>query len=267
MRWDQRLREAAQGAKTAASRCGVKVGIVATGAVLAFGDIDRPVASPAPTLTERVVSSAPTPDAQPVNLVAIRAATADSQPKLDSGIQHRLIDKWIERLTASNSLQKSLDRMTKYEPMITTKLEARQMPRDLIYLAMIESNFDPKARSKARAVGLWQFMSPTARRFGLKVGSKVDERTNPSRSTDAALTYLSKLYDRFGSWYLAAAAYNSGEGTVSRALERVTGKTKGTDHDFFKIAPALPKETRDYVPKLIATTRIANNPEKYGLGD
>jgi hypothetical protein len=112
---------------------------------------------------------------------------------------------------------------------------------------------------------MWQFMSATARRFGLKVGPKVDERTNPARATDAAISYLSKLHDRFGSWYLAAAAYNSGEGTVLRALKRTTGRTTGTDEDFFRILPALPRETQDYVPKLIAAARIGNAPHEYGL--
>jgi len=93
----------------------------------------------------------------------------------------------------------------------------------------------------------------------------VDERKNPARSTDAALAYLEQLHDRFGSWYLAAAAYNSGQGTVSRALKRVTGKSTGTDADFFRILNVLPKETQDYVPKLIAASRIGNAPAKYGI--
>src|SRR5207342_2635009 len=104
--------------------------------------------------------------------------------------------------------------------------------RDLIYLAMIESEFNPNAKSPVRAVGMWQFMSATARQFGLKVRGGVDERKDPARATDAALEYLSKLHDRFGSWYLAAAAYNSGEGTVLKALRRVTGQSVGTDEDF-----------------------------------
>jgi membrane-bound lytic murein transglycosylase D len=149
--------------------------------------------------------------------------------------------------------------------MITAKLDAKKAPRDLIYLAMIESQFDPKAQSPVHAVGMWQFMSATAKRFGLKVGKKVDERKNPSRATDAAIAYLSHLHDRFGSWYLAAAAYNSGEGTVQRALQRVLGRKTGTDADFFKILPVLPRETQDNVPKLIASARVGNAPRAYGL--
>jgi hypothetical protein len=181
--------------------------------------------------------------------------------------EHARIDQWVQRLTTSlrGDFAQSLHRMDRYEEMIVAKLDARQMPRELVYLALIESNFNPTARSRVSAVGLWQFMSGTARQFGLRVGRKTDERKNPAKSTDAALTYLSQLHDRFGSWYLAAAAYNSGQGTVSKALMKVTGKTTGTDEDFFRIMPVLPKETQDYVPKLIATARVGSNPAKYGM--
>jgi len=108
-------------------------------------------------------------------------------------------------------------------------------------------------------------MSATARQLGLTVKGKTDERKDPSEATDAALRYLSDLHTRFGSWYLAAAAYNSGAGTVSKALKKVTGKTQGTDEDFFRILPALPRETQDYVPKLIASARVGSNPGQYGL--
>jgi membrane-bound lytic murein transglycosylase D len=141
------------------------------------------------------------------------------------------------------------------------------MPQSLIYLAMIESGFNPQARSPVKASGLWQFMAPTGKRFGLTVNRKVDERNNPARATDAALKYLSYLYDRFGSWYLAAAAYNGGEGRVAKALAQVTGRTRGTDADFYRIAHRLPAETRDYVPKLIAAAQIGKNPTRYGFDD
>jgi membrane-bound lytic murein transglycosylase D len=196
------------------------------------------------------------------------ATLAALAPTIDSAsIDSPLIDRWVTRLSTSlkSDFELSLGRMDKYAGMISQKLAARDMPHDLIYLAMIESNFNPNAKSHARAVGLWQFMSATAKRFGLTVSGHTDQRRDPARETDAALAYLTLLHKRFGSWYLAAAAYNSGEGTVSKALERVTGKTTGTDEDFFKILPRLPKETRDYVPKLIASARIAEDPAKYGL--
>jgi membrane-bound lytic murein transglycosylase D len=186
---------------------------------------------------------------------------------LDNGMQHSRIDAWVTRLTTSAraDFQQSLNRMDKYAAMITAKLDARQMPRDLIYLALIESNFNPNARSPVQAVGMWQFMSATARQFGLTVGKGTDERKDPAKATDAALAYLSDLHDRFGSWYLAAAAYNSGQGTVSKALKKVTGRTTGTDEDFFRILGALPKETQNYVPKLIASARVGSDPGKYGM--
>jgi membrane-bound lytic murein transglycosylase D len=219
-----------------------------------------------------LASSAVAADQPGSTFVAITDESVDavsaSPSRLNiTGINHPGIDKWVTKLTTSlkRDLEISLGRMGHYSPMIARKLEARQMPRDLVYLPLIESNFNPSARSQASAVGLWQFMSATARRFGLKVDKGVDQRKDPNAATDAALTYLSSLYDRFGSWYLAAAAYNSGEGTVLRALKRVTGRTTGTDADFFKISPALPQETRDYVPKLIATARVGQNPQQYGL--
>lgn len=197
----------------------------------------------------------------------VKAVSAAAPGGLDAGFEHERIDYWTKRLSTSMSstFEVALGRMAKYSDMITQKLAAKQMPRDLIYLAMIESEFNPTAKSPVHAVGMWQFMSATARRFGLTVHGGVDERKDPARSTDAAVAYLSKLHDRFGSWYLAAAAYNSGEGTVLHALQKVTGRSQGTDEDFFKILPALPKETQDYVPKLIASARIGNDPEKYGI--
>jgi len=180
------------------------------------------------------------------------------------------VDSWVERFTTSPVLKRTLaiwlDRKTTYDEMISTKLAERGMPQDLIYLAMIESGFNPKAQSPAAAGGLWQFISETGQRYGLKVNSHVDERNEPDKATDAALSYLSDLYDRFGSWYLAAAAYNTGENRVGRIMREETGSERGTDEDYYLIANRLPKETRDYVPKMIAAARIAKEPAKYGFG-
>ncbi len=197
------------------------------------------------------------------------ASTASSSDRrgLDMGIDHSRIDSWVKRLTTSlkGDFSQSLERMDKYAAMINAKLDEKQMPRELIYLAMIESNFNPNAKSRVGAVGMWQFMSATARQMGLTVRGRTDERKNPAEATEAALTYLGDLHERFGSWYLAAAAYNSGAGTVSKALRKVTGKTTGTDEDFFRIISSLPKETQDYVPKLLASARVGSNPELYGF--
>jgi membrane-bound lytic murein transglycosylase D len=150
--------------------------------------------------------------------------------------------------------------------MIQAKLEQRGMPQDLIYLAMIESGFNPKAYSPAAASGLWQFIAETGQRYGLDINRAVDERNDPEKATDAALDYLSELHDRFGSWYLAAAAYNTGENRVARIMREETGSEKGTEESYYAIADRLPKETRDYVPLMIAAARISKDPAKYGFG-
>jgi membrane-bound lytic murein transglycosylase D len=192
-----------------------------------------------------------------------KVTTALGLPVLD----HPRVDSWIKRFTTDQrgSYATYLSRMTRYESMISEKLAKRDMPQGLIYLAMIESGFNPTAKSPVAATGLWQFMSATGRQYGLKVTRKVDERKNPARSTDAALSYLADLHDRFGSWYLAAAAYNTGQGRVARIMKQVTGRTKGTDEDYYRISSRLPKETREYVPKMIAAAQIGSDPAKYGF--
>ena len=186
-----------------------------------------------------------------------------------ANLDHRLVDSWVG-IFSTGKLQPRfavwLERKSKYEPMISRKLAARDMPQDLIYLAMIESGFNPRAYSRAKAGGLWQFISETGQRYGLTVNKRVDERNNPEMATDAALSYLSDLHDRFGSWYLAAAAYNTGENRVGRIMREMTGKERGTDQDYYRISHRLPRETRDYVPMMIAAARISKDPARYGFG-
>lgn len=186
-----------------------------------------------------------------------------------ANIDNSLVDSWIRTFSTNPKVKDRfavwLDRKSTFEPMISTKLAERDMPQDLIYLAMIESGFNPKAQSPAKAGGLWQFVSETGRRYGLTVNKRVDERNHPEKATEAALSYLSDLHDRFGSWYLAAAAYNTGENRVGRIMKQVTGSEKGTDADYYRISHLLPKETRNYVPMMIAAGRIAKEPVKYGF--
>src|SRR5690606_29121840 len=127
-----------------------------------------------------------------------------------------------------------LKRSGRYEGMIRSKLRERGMPEDLLYLAMVESGFDPNAVSRAQAVGLWQFVAETGRLYGLRIDGWVDERRDPVRSTDAALDYLQTLHDRFGAWNLAAAAYNTGENRVGRVMRQVTGDERGQEDDFWR---------------------------------
>ncbi len=154
-----------------------------------------------------------------------------------------------------------LSRSGKYSPMMRGILEKYGLPGDLIYLALIESGFSPKAYSRARASGPWQFIRGTARRYGLKVDWWIDERRDYEKSTHAAATYLKELYGMFDSWPLAAAAYNAGEGKIMRAVSRYK-----TD-DFAKLIRYryLKHETKDYVPKMLAALSIAKEPEKYGF--
>ena len=133
-----------------------------------------------------------------------------------------------------------------YFPLFEEKLAKNNMPQELKYLAVVESALNPRAKSRVGATGLWQFMYATGRGMGLKVNSYVDERSDPVKSTDAACRYLKELYNTFGDWQLALAAYNSGPGNVIRAMRRAGGK------NFWEIRPFLPSETAGYVPAFIA---------------
>ena len=157
--------------------------------------------------------------------------------------------------------QKWLDRGWALIPRLRQGLEQEGAPLDLVYLAMIESGFRGQAKSRAGAQGLWQFIGATGRAFGLDRSAWVDDRGDPEEATRAAARYLLRLYDRFQDWHLAWAAYNAGPGRVYRAM-RETGET-----EFWKIAQAgaLPRETREYVPRILAAATIATQPERYGF--
>ena len=163
-----------------------------------------------------------------------------------------------------------LTRMPRYEAMIRERLQQENLPGDLVYLALIESGFSNTATSRAKAVGMWQFMKATARGYHLRVDSWVDERRDPFRATDAAARHLRDLNRRFGSFYLAAAAYNAGSGKVSRGLVRLPDEESdsvNSDATFFRLYDTkwLRRETKDYVPKLIAAAMIAKQPRRYGF--
>ncbi len=161
------------------------------------------------------------------------------------------------------TLETALERGGRYQAMIEKILKEEGVPQDLIYLAQAESGFHPLAVSRAGARGMWQFMGSRAKAYGLKHNSWVDERQDPEKSTRAAAHHLKDLYNQFGDWYLAMAAYNSGPGTVQQAVKR-TGYA-----DFWELynRNVLPKETRNYVPIIVAMTIMAKNPAQYGLQD
>src|SRR5216683_2530847 len=161
------------------------------------------------------------------------------------------------------TLEHALARAGRYQEMIQRVLKKEGVPQDLIYLAQAESGFHPLALSHAGARGIWQFMSSRAKGYGLERNWWVDERQDPEKATRAAARHLKDLYNEFGDWYLAMAAYNSGPGTVQSAVKR-TGYA-----DFWELyrRNVLPKETRNYVPIIVAVTIMAKNPSQYGLQD
>lgn len=196
-------------------------------------------------------------------------AAAELDPTLDlPGKVHERVDRWIQRFLTDQrvTFEHFLSRESLYGELIRRELRDRGMPRDLLYVAMIESGFSTRALSPRQASGLWQFMLPTARDYGLEVTEYVDERRDPVRATEAALSYLEELHLRFGSWYLAAAAYNAGPNRVARILAR-HGR-EGADDDrelFWTIVDHLPPETREYVPKFIAASLLAREAERHGF--
>ncbi len=154
-----------------------------------------------------------------------------------------------------------LARSGRYMPMIKEILRSYGLPEDLAYLAMIESGFNPFAYSRAGACGIWQFIRSTGRKYGLKINYWVDERRDPEKATHAAARYLLDLYQEFECWHLASASYNAGEAKVRKAIKRYGTK------DFWKLCRYryLKRETKNYVPKMIAAMIIAKNPQKFGF--
>jgi membrane-bound lytic murein transglycosylase D len=156
-----------------------------------------------------------------------------------------------------------LDRSHRYMPLIQDELKKAGLPQDLAYMVMIESGFSATATSHADAVGPWQFIQATSERYGLKTNWWLDERRDLKKATRAAIRYIRDLHEEFGSWYLVAASYNMGESGLRRQVK------KHRTRDFWKLAQkgALPQETTDYVPKILAAMLISKAPSLYGFRD
>ncbi len=184
-----------------------------------------------------------------------------SQPVPD--YMNNLVQKWLDYFQGDGRehMNMYLARYPKYSSLMKTILKEHNLPEDLIYIVFIESGFSSKARSRASAVGYWQFIRGTGRAYGLKVNSYMDERRDPELATIAAANYFKSLYSLFGDWYLSMAAYNAGENKIKRFV------MKHQTRSFWDLVEQgqLPRETINYVPKYLAARLIAKNPTRYGF--
>lgn len=200
------------------------------------------------------------------NLEALLEDRRKKEPDFDIPIVvNARVEQFIQcfQTTLREKFVTWLARSGKYIPIMKRLLREQGLPEDLVYMAFIESGFDPYAYSRSKAVGPWQFIYLTGKRYGLKVNWWVDERRDPEKSTIAAAKYLKNLYETFACWYLAAAGYNAGEYKIIKAIKRYRTE------DFWTLTKVryLKRETKDYVPLMIAAALVAKDPEKYGFTD
>jgi len=194
------------------------------------------------------------------NIVAWRLQQLDKKTPMDLRYNDKVqvfIDSYLGRNKALIARMKGL--APYYFPLFEQQLDKYDLPLEFKYLAIVESALNPKARSRSGASGLWQFMYPTGKQYGLEVTSYMDERQDPLKATIAACDYFVKLYDTFGDWNLVLAAYNGGPGYIQKKIASV-----GTS-DFWKLHPHLRKETRNYVPTFIAVNYAMNYADEYGV--
>ncbi|MES2073251.1 MAG: transglycosylase SLT domain-containing protein [Pseudomonadota bacterium] len=181
-------------------------------------------------------------------------------PDLDNQLVTNQLNWYSAR---ADYIQRTVERGSRYLFHVVEELEKRGMPTELALLPFIESAFNPQALSTAKASGMWQFMAATGRDFNLKQNMFKDDRRGVLDSTDAALTYLERLYGLFGDWQLALAAYNWGEGSVQRAIKKQ--QALGLPIDFESLSALMPNETKNYLPKLQAVKNIIGHPEQYNI--
>jgi len=257
---------------------GVAVGAVGFGAVRLGWP--SPVASPAPPETTRVGALPALPPLpsrfEGVLLAAYIEPPAVAEAQMDDLLTSpvlrdpefaRAVHGWVGYWTgpAAEWFPGFLERMAWLGGTVDSALAATDFPPSMRYLPLIESGYNPRVTSRASAVGLWQLMPATARELGLEVTPLLDERRHPERSTDAALRFLEALHGEFGSWFVTLAAYNSGPTRIRRILERHAPGEAPTDSLLWAIRENLPRETREFVPKLYAAMWVASRPEAYGF--
>lgn len=218
-------------------------------------------------VADNTANRLPTPT--PVTLESPENQEADLWDRIRQGygipdLENSLVTNQLSWYSArTDYLLRISERASRYLFHVVEELEKRGMPTELALLPFIESAFNPQAISSAKASGMWQFIPSTGRDFNLKQNMFQDERRGVLDSTDAALTYLQKLYDMFGDWQLALAAYNWGEGSVQRAIRRQ--QVAGLPIDFDSMSYLMPKETQNYVPKLQAVKNIISNPDYFNI--
>ena len=213
---------------------------VRAGLFASLNEVDQPLLEEAPPVGDAEVTGSEIP------LTSNRLVNETIEYLQDEPDGH--VDRWLKRVNV-------------YGPMIDHILAEENVPEAMKYLAMAESGLNPQARSWAGAVGMWQFMPATGRRYGLQVNAWVDERRDPEKATRAAARHLRDLYEEFDDWHLAMAAFNCGAGCVRRAVRRADE----TDPSYWDAYDYLPRETRGYVPMFIAAARIMENPGAYGF--
>lgn len=221
--------------------------------------------------TKQTPGTGPTTEAEIKDISSFRLSDPEGPKVVDQELEtiptevNPLVEKWIAYFQGRGRphMERYLARSTRYEKLMKKVLRDNGLPEDLFYIALIESGFSSHATSHASAVGYWQFIRGTGKRYGLEITPFVDERRDPVFATQAAAEYFKGLYSVFGSWYLAMASYNVGENRVKR--EVMNHYTR----DFWELArkKRLPKETINYVPKFIAAKMIAKEPDKYGFGE
>jgi membrane-bound lytic murein transglycosylase D len=223
-----------------------------------------PAASPASGVTSTGEPAAPTLESFHLQEDKPSAEKVSEFDEIPSEV-NPLVEKWIGYFQGKGRghMERYLARSARYEKLMKKVLRDNKLPEDLFYIALIESGFSARATSHAAAVGYWQFIRGTGKRYGLEINKFVDERRDPEVATQAAADYFKALYQMFGSWYLSMASYNVGEGRVKRECSKLDTR------DFWEIAKKrrLPKETVNYIPKYLAARLIAKDPDKYGFGE